>query len=139
MSGFKAYTPITDVEELQTIVARLDRELREERWVNESQAATRNKEMSKMKAIVVTTEFRGVFFGYVEDESTLPESVTLKDARNCVYWSSSVKGVLGLAAGGPNKDCRVGSKVPSLTVWKITGVAECSDVAVKAWESEPWN
>lgn len=92
-----------------------------------------------MKAVLVTTEFRGVFFGYVEDESTAPEKIILKDARCCVYWSSQTKGVLGLASVGPNKRCRIGPKVPAATIWKVTAVFECTDVAVSAWEGEPWN
>lgn len=35
----------------------------------------------KEKAVLVTTEFRGVFFGYVKDESKLPEEITLTNAR----------------------------------------------------------
>jgi len=41
-----------------------------------------------MKAVLVTTEFRGVFFGYMGDGNKLPEQVMLKNARNCIHWSS---------------------------------------------------
>lgn len=90
------------------------------------------------KAVVVTTEFRGVFFGFLEDESEAPNKVTLSDGRLCVYWSEQTKGVLGLAATGPNKTCRIGPAVPELTVWKVTGIFRCTPKAVEAWKSEPW-
>lgn len=48
------------------------------------------------RAVLVTTEHRGVFFGYATE--TDGETITLKNARNCVYWSSDVKGFLGLAS-----------------------------------------
>lgn len=91
-----------------------------------------------MKPVIVTTEFRGVFFGEVEDESTAPVFVELKNAHCCVYWESAVKGVLGLAATGPTDKCRIGPAVPSLKVWKITGIFECTPAAVDAWRAQPW-
>ena len=90
------------------------------------------------KPVVVTTEHRGVFFGYVVDDTNAPTSIKLKDVRNCVYWSQQTKGVLGLAAAGPSKDSRIGPKVPEADLWKITGVFACSPEATEAWESEPW-
>lgn len=94
----------------------------------------------KEKPVLITTEHRGVFFGYVTDEelSKAPERVTIKNARNCVRWSSSTRGVFGLAAKGPSKECRIGLSVPELTVWKITSVTRCTDEAAKAWEDAPW-
>ncbi len=88
--------------------------------------------------VVVTTEHRGVFFGRLAEDKA-PEFVSLSDARNCVYWNSSVKGVLGLAATGPDARCRIGPKVPGITLWKITGIFLCTDEAAKAWEAGPWS
>jgi len=42
------------------------------------------------RAVVVTTENRGVFFGYVRDESKAPAQITLEKVRNCVYWPMQV-------------------------------------------------
>lgn len=86
------------------------------------------------KAVLVTTEFRGVFFGRVKDESKCPAEITLSDARNCIYWSSDCGGFLGLAATGPTPDCRIGKKVSELTLYKITSVTPVEDVAIAAWE-----
>lgn len=91
------------------------------------------------KPIVVTTEFRGVFFGYVNPSLDYsPDKIELEDARMCVYWSSSIKGVLGLAATGPNEKCRIGPKVPKLTAWKITAVLDCTSEAAEQWEKDLW-
>jgi hypothetical protein len=69
--------------------------------------------MATAKAIpvLVTTEFRGVFFGYVKSKVKAPAEITLTGARNCIYWSKDVGGFLGLAAKGPSKECRIGQRV----------------------------
>jgi hypothetical protein len=87
---------------------------------------------------MITTEFRGVFFGYMSEMPT-DNSVTLKRAQNCVYWSSDVKGFMGLAANGPTEKCKVGPAVPSIVLNKITAVIEVSEKAEKAWLTSPWN
>lgn len=93
-----------------------------------------------MKPILITTDKRGVFFGYADEGAfdALPESITLKDARNCIYWSKETRGFLGLAESGPAEGSRVGPKVESLTLWGITSVADVSAAAVERWESGPW-
>ncbi len=87
-----------------------------------------------MKAVLVTTEFRGVFFGYVKSKTKLPEEITLTGARNCIYWSSDCGGFLGLASNGPTKDCRIGKRVDEITLYKVTSVTPVDSEAVKAWE-----
>lgn len=88
----------------------------------------------KQQAVLVTTEFRGVFFGYIKDDKNLPAEVTLSGVRNCISWSASVGGFLGLASNGPNKDCRIGSRVPEATLYKVTSITPVEDDAAKAWE-----
>lgn len=89
---------------------------------------------AKERAVLVTTEFRGVFFGYATD--TGGDAIQLKRARNCIYWSSDVGGFLGLAQSGPSKDCRIGG-VADVDLRKITSVAELTPAAVAAWEAAP--
>lgn len=87
--------------------------------------------------VIVTTEHRGVFAG--EPAGQLKDKqITLKNARMCVYWSSDVKGIVGLAATGPTKSCRVTAPAPSIVLEAVTSVMECSEQAAKAWEAEPW-
>ena len=80
----------------------------------------------KNKAVLVTTEFRGVFFGYVKNDKKLPFEITLTSARNCIYWSSDVGGFLGLASVGPTSGCKIGTQVPELRLFKITSVTPSS-------------
>ena len=90
------------------------------------------------KPVMVTTEFRGVFFGYMEKMPT-DGTITIRQAQNCVYWSSDVRGFMGLAATGPTKNCKVGPAVPSLTLNKVTAVIEVSAEAAEKWKAQPWS
>lgn len=87
----------------------------------------------KNKAVLVTTEFRGVFFGYVKEDKKLPDEITLSNVRNCIYWSSDLGGFLGLASQGPNSSCKIGAEVPELRLFKVTSVTPVSDEAAKKW------
>ena len=92
-----------------------------------------------MEPVVVTTEHRGVFFGYLGTRDDDNRRVTLTDARNCVYWSASTKGFLGLASTGPLDGSKVGPKVPELRLYNVTSITRCSDDATSRWESGPWS
>ena len=94
--------------------------------------------MGKAKAVLVTTEFRGVFFGYMEQDNA-PANVVLKNARNCVQWDTGTRGFLGLAENGPGSKCRIGPRVPRLTLYKVTSVTECTSDAVRRWEAAEWH
>lgn len=95
----------------------------------------RNKANGTEIAVVVTTEHRGVFFGYAEDTSG--DVIRLRAARNCVYWSPGVRGFMGLAATGPDKASKVGPAA-DIEVRKITSVIKCTPEAIAAWEAAPW-
>jgi hypothetical protein len=88
------------------------------------------------RAVLVTTEHRGVFFGYATDTSG--EVIALRAARNCIYWPASNKGFLGLASEGPHKGSRIGPAA-DIELRKITAVAACTPEAVAAWEAAPWS
>lgn len=88
------------------------------------------------KAVLVTTEHRGVFFGYLVGEPS-KERLMLRRARMVVQWVGT-RGVLGLAERGPTDECRVGGAVPELELWDITGVATCTPEAVERMERGPW-
>jgi hypothetical protein len=89
----------------------------------------------KNKPVLVTTEFRGVFFGYVKEDRKLPDEITITKVRNCIYWDSSIGGFLGLASTGPNDKCKIGSEVSELRLFKVTSVTPVSDEAAKKWNS----
>lgn len=92
----------------------------------------------KQTAVLVTTIHRGVFFGYAS-AGVKDKSITISNARNCVYWSADVKGFLGLAANGPTEGCRIGPKVPELTLTGVTSVSSVTPEAVEKWEKNPWS
>lgn len=85
-------------------------------------------------AVVVTTSHRGVFFGYTSNIKG--DVISLRRARNCIYWRE-IRGFLGLAATGPNKECRVGPPV-DIELHDITCVAKCTKEAVVEWEKGYW-
>jgi hypothetical protein len=92
---------------------------------------------NKETPLVVTTAHRGVFFGF--GRPTENKTIKLRDAQMCVYWSPDVKGVLGLAAKGPTRSCRIGPPAPFITLQDVTAVIEASDEARKAWQEQPWS
>ena len=89
--------------------------------------------------VIVTTEHRGVFFGYLNGEAPTKEKATITEARNCIYWDADTKGFMGLAVDGPGSKCRVGPAAPSVTLYGITGVVTCTPEAAAKWESAPWS
>lgn len=90
--------------------------------------------------VVVTTQHRGVFFGYIGPGADRTAKVAeLLQAQMCVYWSADVRGVMGLAATGPTSRCKVTRPVPRLTLQSVTAVIEATDEAVKLWQDRPWS
>lgn len=87
----------------------------------------------KGRPVLVTTEYRGVFFGWAEDPTG--DTITLTNARNAIYWSAKTGGFLGLASEGPGTGSRIGAVVCRIELRKITSVSEMSDAAVSAWEA----
>jgi len=95
---------------------------------------------SKGKFCVVTTEHKGVFAGYLNGaQDTDAKTISLTEAQMCVYWTSDIGGVLGLASSGPSKSCRVGPAVPKITLQGVTAVIDATKEAETAWQRKPWN
>lgn len=88
-----------------------------------------------MRPVIITTEYRGVFFGFADDTSG--DTVILKNARNAIYWSTATGGFMGLASDGPAAGSRIGKQVDQIELRKVTSVIEVSDAAVVAWSKEP--
>lgn len=87
--------------------------------------------MAKARPVIVTTEFRGVFFGYADDTSG--DTIVLKNARNCIYWSQATGGFMGLASKGPGNGSRIGAQVDQIELRKVTSVVEVTPEAIEAW------
>jgi hypothetical protein len=100
------------------------------------QKPTKERMMTtKERAVVVTTEYWGVFFGYATDTSG--SIIKLRAGRNCLYWSAAVRGFAGLAATGPDKDSRVGPAA-DMEIRAVTAVLDVTPAAAAAWELGPW-
>jgi hypothetical protein len=92
---------------------------------------------TKLKPVIVTTAHRGVFFGYAG--KTSGETIVLRKARLCVYWSKDMQGFMGLASQGPSTTCRIGPPA-DIELRNITAVIGplAPDVVAK-WEASPWS
>ena len=91
---------------------------------------------AKERAVLVTTAHKGIFFGYANDTSG--ESIALRAARLCVYWSADLRGFMGLASHGPSSACKIGPAA-DIELRDITSVVEVSPAAVEKWEKAPWS
>ncbi len=89
------------------------------------------------KNVLVTTAYRGVFFGELVERNG--DSVVLARCRNCVYWDSSLKGFLGLATSGPGPKCKIGPAGDRTELFGITSITDVADDAAKKWEDAPWS
>jgi len=87
------------------------------------------------RAVLVTTAHRGVFFGYTSDVSGA--TIKLRAGRLCVYWSTAMKGFMGLASLGPDAQCKVGP-AGDIELRDITAVVSVTPEAVTRWEAAPW-
>lgn len=93
--------------------------------------------MAYGRPVLVTTSYRGVFFGYLAERNG--DTVVLTQARNCIYWSAECKGFLGLAAHGPTADCRVGPAAKHLELFGVTSISDVPAEAAARWEAAPWS
>ncbi|HET7663861.1 MAG TPA: hypothetical protein VFK31_09510 [Rhodanobacteraceae bacterium] len=83
------------------------------------------------RPVIVTTEHRGVFFGYAGDTSG--DVIHLKRARMGIHWATK-RGLVELAEDGPNNDSHISARA-DVEVRKVTAVFEVTDKAAKAWEA----
>jgi NOL1/NOP2/fmu family ribosome biogenesis protein len=92
--------------------------------------------MNKERPVLITTEYKGVFFGYASETSG--DTIKLRAARNCIYWPTSNKGFMGLASDGPMDGARVGPRA-DIELRKVTSVVEVTPEAAKRWEEIKWS
>jgi len=94
----------------------------------------------KETAVVVTTEHRGIFFGYAQGHLSLTaDTIVLHNARMCAYYSADTHGSAGLISGGPADGSRVSPQVAEIGLRGVISIAPASDDAITAWEAEPWS
>ena len=95
--------------------------------------------MKMKRYVVLTTAHRGVFFGEVVEYDLTNKIAKLVNARMVIYWSVQTRGVLGLAAIGPQKGSKVTPFIPAIELTDVVSVMDCTPVAVAVWmEEEIW-
>ena len=97
-----------------------------------------SKSRQTKQPVIITTEHRGVFFGYMDPRTVNDPTIRIEKARMCVYWDRSMKGIVGLASDGPGDSCRISPAGPAITLRSITSVMEVAPAAVTRWEAQPW-
>lgn len=88
------------------------------------------KQTKTERPVIVTTEYRGVFFGYATDTSD--DTIHLKRARMAIYWGTT-RGIMELAEVGPNSTSKISARA-DLELRKITSVMEVTAQAAQKWE-----
>lgn len=96
--------------------------------------------MKENIAALITTDNtkRGVFMGFINPADSDKETIIAEEVRMAVYWSSDVRGVVGLASKGPSSKCRISPAAKKATIKGVTAVMELTKEAVAAWRKEPW-
>lgn len=110
-------------------------------FMSNNRGFEKEEEMKTDKVpVLITTDSskRGVFMGFIDPSDADKETLTAEQVRMAVYWSTDVCGVIGLAATGPTKNCRISKAAKKAVLKGVTAVIEISNEALKAWEKEPW-
>lgn len=102
---------------------------------------TKKENVMKNKVpVLITTDNtkRGVFMGFIDPKDADKETLTAEEVRMVVYWSTDVRGIVGLAAKGPTKNCKITAAAKRAVLKGVTATLEISDEALAAWRKEPW-
>lgn len=83
------------------------------------------------RPVIVTTEYRGVFFGYADDTSG--DAIKLTRCRMAIRFGTT-RGLLELAETGPTADSKISARA-DIEVRKVTAVLEVSPESVEKWEA----
>ena len=86
------------------------------------------------KHVLVTTEYRGVFFGELVSEADSGRTVVLDHVR-CAIRFGTEGGFLELARTGPTDNSKIGTEAPSVKLYGVTSITECTEKAVDTWKS----
>jgi len=90
------------------------------------------------KHVVITTKSRRWLIMHGTLEAVSGDTVRLKDARCCVYFSAATKTHTGLASHGPAEGSRIARRVDTAIVSGVETVSPATDEATKRWEREEW-
>ena len=86
-----------------------------------------------MKQILVTTSYRGVFAGEIEDDQDLTlKSFGIKNARMAIRWGTS-NGLMQLAQTGPTPSSKISAPADIPMLHDITAIFTITPEAWKVW------
>lgn len=86
-------------------------------------------------AVIVTTEHRGVFYGYVRAHEDLSaRTLSLRQARMAIRWGTT-KGIGELARSGPTSESLIGDAADMPAIHDVTAVFMVTAAARSAWEA----
>lgn len=91
----------------------------------------KSKTETTERPVIVCTENRGVFFGYLTGGAGDP--IHLKRARMAIRFGTT-RGVMELAETGPTSNSKVSARA-DIEVRKITAVFEVTPAATEKWEA----
>ena len=98
-----------------------------------------NKTDNNRVAVMITTDKRGVFMGYINEEDANNDPLIVENMHMCVHWSEATRGVIGLASHGPLEGSRITAAAPKALLKGITAVVHISPEAEKRWLDKPWS
>ncbi len=82
--------------------------------------------------VMITTEWRGVFAGFLVRDDEDKRVVELEQVRCAIDWETT-GGFLELAEVGPSKRSRIGNTAPAAKIQGVTGIWHCTNAAMEAW------
>lgn len=83
----------------------------------------------KERAVIVCTQYKGVFFGFASDTSG--DVIHLRCAKMAIYWGTT-RGVMELAHSGPNENSKI-SLPADIELRGITAIFEVTPEAEAKW------
>lgn len=87
-----------------------------------------------LKPVIVCTEYKGVFFGYISTETPPSfEQLKLTNARMAIYWGTS-RGVMELAETGPTNKSKISAKA-NIELRKIIAIFDVTPQAEEVWKT----
>ena len=84
------------------------------------------------RSVIVTTEHKGVFWGYATDTSG--DRINLRSARMAIYFGTT-RGVMELAETGPTGASKVSARA-DIEIRRVTAVFEVTPEATAKWEAK---
>jgi len=88
-----------------------------------------------MRAVLVTTQHRGVFAGLIEDDQDISaKAMPLKNARMAIRFGTT-RGVMELAETGPTKESLISAPADIPMLHDITALFDITDEAWQSWQN----